>query len=266
MPVKKFLAAAQEIQDQAQRRKAREGESKGHDGGGHDESNWLVSYADMMTLLCGFFVLLFSMAKMDEPQYEKVQEAMAQTFGGDFKSPTKEMAKFVSQMLQEAGIEQQASIKVEGTGVTVAFESTLFFETLSADVRPEGRAVLQKMVAAMAERQKMEGKQYQIVIEGHTDSRPVLAGAFPSNWELSSSRAARVARYFLEQGFASDHLTAIGYADTRPTAPSRTPSGSYDEAALAKNRRVVLRILDPKADSIPLPPVAVGPAATEGAK
>ena len=71
MSVKKFLKAAQEIQAQAQRSKE---EPKPQ--ASHDESNWLVSYADMMTLLCGFFIMLFSMAKMDEPQYEKVKESV----------------------------------------------------------------------------------------------------------------------------------------------------------------------------------------------
>ncbi|MGK5085431.1 flagellar motor protein MotB [Bdellovibrionota bacterium FG-1] len=245
MPVKKFLKAAKDIE--ASSKEAPKAPAS------HDESNWLVSYADMMTLLCGFFIMLFSMAKMDEPQYEKVKEAMVNQFGGDYKSPTKELAKFITQILQQAGIEQQVSVKIEGTGVSLIFESTLFFDTLSAEVTPDGRTLLDKLLTMLIGREKAEAKEYQIVVEGHTDSRPILGGNFPSNWELSGARASRVVRYFLEKGFSSDHLTAIGYGDTRPLVPSRKPDGAYDEQALAKNRRVVLRILNPKADAIPFP-------------
>ena len=110
-----------------------------------------------------------------------------------------------------------------------------------------------KLIDSIAIRQKNTQKTYRIVIEGHTDSRPIVEGGlFPSNWELSGSRAARVVRMFLEKGFAPNRMVAIGYADTQPEVPSRTPNGEWDETALAKNRRVVLRILEPLVDSIPI--------------
>src|SRR3954452_19424469 len=71
-----------------------------------DESNWLVSYADMMTLLCGFFVMLFSMAKMDAPEYDSFKEAVAKQFGGEYVSPTKELAKGVSEALKELSLDK----------------------------------------------------------------------------------------------------------------------------------------------------------------
>lgn len=248
MATKKFLKAVKE---------AEEHEHKKHDsgthGGGEEGESWLISYADMMTLLCGFFIMLFSMAKLDEPQYEQVKKSVAEQFGGDYKSPTEELAKFVTQVLQEAGIEKETTVKSDPAGVSVAFNSTVFFDTLSADVRPQGRIVLDRLIESIASRQDMEMKKYRIVVEGHTDSRPVLSGVFPSNWELSGARAARVVRLFLDRGFQPDRLTAIGYADTRPELPARTPAGTWDEAALSKNRRVVLRILEPKVDFIPIP-------------
>ena len=256
MSVKKFLKAAQAIKQNAEEPKA---------PANHDESNWLVSYADMMTLLCGFFIMLFSMSKMDEPQYEHVKEAMSKQFGGDYQSPNKDLAKFVTEVVQEAGIDAQAIVKTDGQGVSVAFQSTLFFDTLSADVKPEGRVILDKLAKELDGRQKAEGKTYQVVVEGHTDSRPVTAGTFPSNWELSGARAARVVRYFLDQHFTPDHLTAIGYADTRPEVNARRSDGSWDDALLAKNRRVVLRILNASADSIPFPKAETAAAATTGA-
>lgn len=258
MAIEKFLKRAKRIEEQHQTRKPPSVRAKPE----YDESNWLVSYADMMTLLCAFFIMLFSMAKLDERQYEKVQESVSKQFGGDFKSPARETAKFVTQILQEAGIEKNAVVRSDPSGVAVTFESTIFFDTLSAEVKPEGSAVLEKLIDGISARQKMEIKQYRIVVEGHTDSRPVLSGIYPSNWELSGARAARVVRMFLERGFTADRLTAIGYADTFPLEPPKNSDGTYNDGALTKNRRVVIRILEPKVDAIPMP--ASGAPATAG--
>lgn len=228
-------------------------EKKSHAAGGHDESNWLVSYADMMTLLCGFFIILFSLSKMDEPQYEKVKEAVAKEFGGKYQKPNEDLAKFITQVLQEAGIDKETMIQYDSRGLALTFQSTVFFDTLSADVKPVGKEILDKLITSLSERQIKDNKQFKIVVEGHTDSRPVLAGTFPSNWELSGARASRVVRLFIEKQFNPQLLTAIGYADTHPEVEARQSDGTLDEISLAKNRRVVLRILDPKMDSIPLP-------------
>jgi chemotaxis protein MotB len=258
MAIEKFLKKAKRIEEHAHVRKPAAVKLKPE----YDESNWLVSYADMMTLLCAFFIMLFSMAHLDERQYEKVRESVSKQFGGDFKSPAQETAKFISQIIQEAGIEKNVVVRSDPTGVAVTFESTIFFDTLSSEVKPQGQAVLAKLIQGISERQKVELKQYRVVVEGHTDSRPVLSGIYPSNWELSGARAARVVRMFLGHGFNSDHLTAIGYADTFPLEAPKFADGTYNEEALGKNRRVVIRILEPQVDSIPIPAAATDPAVT----
>jgi chemotaxis protein MotB len=251
MQVNQFLKEAQRIQQQRLERR-QQTDHKPADS--HDESNWLVSYADMMTLLCGFFIMLFSMAKLDDAKYEKVKEEISKQFKGEYHAPaSNELGRFLTQVLQEAGIEKEAVVRSDPSGVSIAFESTVFFDTLSAEVRTKGRDLVDKLIGAIASRQTKENKKYRIVVEGHTDSRPVISGTFPSNWELSGARAARVVRMFLEKGFAPELLTAIGYGDTRPQVVARTPAGTWNEEALAKNRRVVVRILEPQVDFIPIP-------------
>lgn len=218
-----------------------------------DDSNWLVSYADMMTLLCGFFIMLFSMSKLDTPKYDTFKEAVVKQFGGEYTSPTKDLVKDASKVIKDLDIEKTATLKSDSQGITIIFESTVFFETLSSDITPEGKKVLSNLIESIAERQKKNSKIYRIVVEGHTDSRPIVSGHFPSNWELSSARASHVVRMFLDKGFAPDRLTPIGYADTHPKIAARSDTGEWNETALAKNRRVVLRILEPQVDSIPLP-------------
>lgn len=219
----------------------------------HDETNWLVSYADMMTLLCGFFIMMFALSTIDQTKFEAAKKEISTQFKGKYEKPkVEELAQFITKVVNDAQLGQLAHIKTDATGVSVTFQSTVFFDTLSADVKPEGKSVLDKLIATIAERQFADKKEYRIIVEGHTDSRPILGGTFPSNWELSGARASRVVRMFLDLGFTPSKLAAIGYADTRPEAPSRTPAGEWDEEALSKNRRVVLRILAPETTSVPL--------------
>ena len=250
----------------------------------HDESNWLVAYADMMTLLCGFFIMLFSLSSLEKPENEKARQEVQKHFqeqlgmspatgpsaalGAATSAPTTPNAppvveekpvdqrihERVEQVINENKLEQVAGVKKDKQSITIVFESQVFFDTLSAFLTDGGRQVLEKLAEGIrAELAKASEKPapFKFVIEGHTDSRPVLSGNFPSNWELSSSRAASVLRIFLSQGFSAEQMLAIGYADTRPLAPDRTPAGILDEAALSKNRRVVIRILNPEAEQIP---------------
>jgi chemotaxis protein MotB len=215
----------------------------GHGAAPDDESNWLVSYADMMTLLCGFFIMLFSMAKLDDPKFEKVKEAVAEHFGGQYQSPSKDLSKWVTQILQDTPLKGEASVEEIEGGVAIVFRSQIFFETLSAEVTSAGKRVLGELAQALRERESFEKRPFRFVIEGHTDARPILAGNFPTNWELSSARASRVVRVFLDAGFDPRKMAALGYADTRPVQESRRPDGSWDELALAENRRVVVRVI-----------------------
>src|SRR5690606_27818747 len=128
MPLKRFQEAAKEAEDIIEKKEdARKHQPE------DDESNWLISYADLMTLLVAFFAMMFSMSKLNAPDYEKIKEEMAVHFGGDYQSPSRELAKFVSQVMQESGIEKDTIVSSDYKGVTLTFQSTLFFNTLSAD-------------------------------------------------------------------------------------------------------------------------------------
>lgn len=219
----------------------------------HDESNWLVSYADMMTLLCGFFILLFSMARLDPPRYEQARKVLAEQFHGRYEAPaTVDLSRRIAGIAARAGVTDRTSIRSDLTSVTVTFQSTLFFDSLSAEVKPEGREILTRLIQGVIDGQKREGKAFRIVVEGHTDSQPIIGGSYPSNWELSGARASRVIRLFIDQGFPASRLVAVSYGDTRPEFASRRPDGTWDPQALARNRRVVLRIMDPGVVAIPL--------------
>ena len=217
----------------------------------HDESNWLISYADMMTLLCIFYIMMFSMSKVNVPEFEHVKKEIAENFGSKYTSPTEDLGKFMTQVIQEAGVEKEVTMTSDGVGVSLAFQSTVFFGSMSADISDAGKAVLEKLIIGLKKQQMKIGKNYKIVVEGHTDSQPIAGGSFPSNWELSSARATRVIRLFIDDEFQAQNLLAIGYADTQPVVESRNSDGSWNMDNLAKNRRVIVRVLLPDVDSIP---------------
>jgi len=222
---------------------------RGHDE--HSDSNWIISYADMMTLLCIFFIMLYSMSKQDTPLFEKMKKEVAEHFGTKYEAPTAELGKFVNNVIIEAGVAKDAMMSNDGMSVSVAFHSTMFFDSLSAEISPAGREIIEKIATRLYDYQVQHGKKYKIVVEGHTDSQPITGGQFASNWELSSGRATRVVRLFLDKKFDPQNLLAIGYADTQPVAPSRNADGTWNLENLSKNRRVVLRVLMPEADNIP---------------
>jgi len=215
------------------------------------EGNWLVSYADLMTLLCGFFVMMFSMASLDKPKFDEIRKEIAKEFKGEYVDPSSDLKKELSLVIQELGLKSETVITSDSSGVSLTFESAVFFVTGSAEVSTGGQKILNDVIQAVEKVQTLKKRSFKVVVEGHSDRRPIVSGNFASNWELSGARSARVVRYFIDHKFDPTKLLAIGYADTRPKFKDRTPSGEWDEAAMAKNRRVVIRVLHQEVETVP---------------
>jgi chemotaxis protein MotB len=110
----------------------------------------------------------------------------------------------------------------------------VLFDLGKADLRPEGRAVLDGLASALKE------VPNDIAVEGHTDNRPISGFPFPSNWELSTARATSVLRYLVDdKGLDRKRISAAGYGEERPVVPNDTP------AHQAQNRRVEIVVLRP---------------------
>ncbi len=120
---------------------------------------------------------------------------------------------------------------------TIVFDSTALFGRASATLNSSGKVILQEVVGDL---KSEEYRDYAVTIEGHTDDAPISTAQFPSNWELSTARAAAVVRFFVEQGVSAQRLRAAGYADTRPLQPNRDAAGMEIPENQAQNRRVVI--------------------------
>jgi len=225
-----------------------------------DHGRWLVSYADFITLLFAFFVVLYSVAQVDRKKVVELAEAIQQAFGKPQTAPTNrvpailqippgELAKDLAtalpresspetpdltnlrQELEQALAEQiaqgQVSIRSSSEGLVISLQEAGFFDSGSASIRAASQSVFARIAAMLSER------GCQLRIEGHTDNVPIHNSQFNSNWELSTSRATEVVRLLItEYQFAPESLSAAGYAEYHPVAGNDTPEGR------AKNRRV----------------------------
>jgi chemotaxis protein MotB len=229
----------------------------------HDR--WLVSYADFMTLLFAFFVVMYALSTVNEGKYRVLSNSMVSAFHNapinvatipsalvappiavlqkpDAVARAQEAAKQKQRdkmrnvakdiLAVMAPLIEQGKVRVLETsrGVTIEINDSILFSPGQALLQP----ALIKALRAIAE--VLAPTDFPVTIEGHTDNVPIKTPQFPSNWELSAVRATTVLRLFADSGVAGERLTAIGYADTRPVEPNLLVDGR------ARNRRVSILI------------------------
>ncbi len=208
-----------------------------------DTKDWLITYADMITLILAFFIMLFSISTMDLPKFQETMGAIKTAMSKRaLPQVSTQPTRVVSQVigLRQRNLINEVNRSLEGTpegvAVTAQFDRNKILITVGekavfaphkADLLPAGRKVLAK-VAEMLK----TFSEYDINIKGHTDSLPINTPQFPSNWELSAIRATSALRFLLSQGLPPYRLTATGLADIDPIAPNDSPENR------ALNRRV----------------------------
>lgn len=214
-----------------------------HDSGAimqHDESNWLVSYADMMTLLFGFFVLMYSFSRIDEKKFEVIRKDVARYFGGQVRvNPTvKKLEEEIRDIMVQSGIDKQVELVARDSEIELRFNGSLHFVAGTSELTKDSAFVLSKLIDSI----KRTIRADAVSVEGHTDDEPIASSVFPSNWELSTSRASTVVREFEKYGFDPSKLTAKGYGSSRPILPNRDSKGNPIRENQETNRRVIVTI------------------------
>lgn len=231
---------------------------------------WLVSYADFITLLFSFFVVLYAFARADQKKQAQIPQSIDSAFkslgifpnsarnpsngqssgteapampmnivmGEDVLSPAEvksdlnRIQRDLTQRLSNQVAEHTVAIKMGRDGLVISLREAGFFDSGSATLHPNAIPTLRQIAAALA------GTSYDLRIEGHTDNVPIHTAQFDSNWELSTARAIGIARLLLDfHAMPPDRLSAAGYAEFHPVDTNATPQGR------ANNRRVDLVIL-----------------------
>jgi chemotaxis protein MotB len=147
-----------------------------------------------------------------------------------------ELKRSIEGLLGAEALKGTVRLTVDSRGLVLSLGEGGFFDSGSEILRPEGRGLLDTIATSLVLVDNM------IRIEGHTDTDPIHNSKFPSNWELSTSRATEILKYLITKfGFNPELLSAAGYGEMRPVAPNDTPEGK------ARNRRVDIVILNPAA-------------------
>lgn len=210
----------------------------------HEEPNedWLMSYADMVTLLMAFFLSMLSISTVDPALFEQMKKGLRADLGKDkdVKTPLGEIKHDLDSLLAPERKAGDVSVAMGKEGIVVEFSSSAIYDPGKADIGPLAKANMDKVLGAI---ENISYYPFKIDIEGHTDNVPIKTLQFPSNWELSVNRATNIVKYFVEKGIRAERLKAAGYADTKPKAPNvDSASGRNLPENQAKNRRIVLKI------------------------
>ncbi|HVT09734.1 MAG TPA: OmpA family protein [Polyangia bacterium] len=199
-----------------------------------EDTSWLIPYVDVISLLLSFLILALAMSKVDLHKFEKVSAAISKHTPPPSLDVLKEK---IDGVIASQGLSDQVKTVVDDNGLKMELKNALLFESGQADITPTGRSAINRVAKLLPS----IDSRYQIAIEGHTDDVPIHTGRFDSNWELSSARAINVLKLFTASGIDPQHLSAQGYADTRPATPIQGDAAAQARAR-AENRRVVIRV------------------------
>jgi len=204
------------------------------------DEDWQATYGDMVTLLLCFFVMMLAVSKMDVAKFELIQAGMNQGFGKkDVQRPIEMMMMELADDIQSTGAEDNVALGSDTQGVVIELGDEMVFNYGSAEIRQDAIPVLKKMAATL---QSERYNSFNFSVEGHTSDEPFSNAQFPSNWELSSARAAAVARLLESRGIPRIRLKVTGFYDNVPKYPNYDHYGQPIPQNRAKNRRVVIHV------------------------
>ncbi len=220
---------------------------------------WMATYGDLVTLLLCFFILLFSMSTIDNHKFKAIiismqgslgvldsgiiveMENIETTFPGDVIDEEQEEFKKIFRQLddfiKENDLEKSVTLSIDEKGLLIRFLDTVLFDFGRAEIKEDAKYIINMISNVIKE----SGKS--IRIEGHTDNVPINTDRFPSNWELSTSRAVNVVKYVIELNDIEPwRISAAGYGEYHPIESNDAPSGRQ------KNRRVDIVIIRKQTD------------------
>lgn len=201
---------------------------------GHEES-WLLSYADLITNLLLFFVVLLTAANISKGRMQQIVKSLS---GSESPASLEAIQKQIDAQIAQKQLQELVRTVVTADGLELSLNSGLVFDSGKAQIRPEFEQTVVSMLQVLAP----YSTKYSFAVEGHTDSTPIVSGGpFATNWELSSARAIVVRQRLEDVGISRSRVRVEGYADTKPL-PEEQLTGLSPQERLARHRRVVVRI------------------------
>jgi chemotaxis protein MotB len=223
---------------------------------------WMATYADTVTLLLCFFVLLFASSNVDSQKYKAIVQSLSGALGvldsgatvsleplmnnypsdnpSDSPTESEELSEIqveLQKVLEESKLDGEVKLEINERGLLIRFLENVLFDSGKDNLKPQAMVIIDKVSVILKETNR------KILVEGHTDNVPIRTSKFPSNWELSTTRAVNVVKYMIDSnGIAAVRLSAAGYADQHPISENSSIEGRKN------NRRVDMVILRSKLD------------------
>ena len=224
------------------------------------ESSWMDTYADTITLLLTFFILLYSMSAVDSQKLKQLSEALQKYLKGstsmtkvmdindikvdidkakkdvkDVKEVKDDLEKKVNNAIQNNNLNNVIKVRQEDRGIILQLDETILFDSGRDELKPTSIQALDTITTLV------NGMDNDILVEGHTDNVPIHNSRFASNWDLSTARAVSVVSYFVEKkGIKPTRFAVKGYGEFKPLVKNDTPEHR------ATNRRVDILIVEQK--------------------
>jgi len=199
------------------------------------EDSWLFSYADLITNLLLFFVVLLTAANISTSKMQQIAEAVS---GEQSPESLAQIKEEIDKKIEEKQLEEVVQTALTDSGLVLSLNSGVVFGSGAARIHPE----METTVASMLEELAPYSQRYHFAVEGHTDSQPVLSNSpFPSNWELSTARAIAVRARLEATGVDRTRIRVEGYADTVPLSEDTLKDIEMEERR-SRHRRVIVRV------------------------
>lgn len=248
-------------------------EQKLYDSDPTEDTSWLLTYADIITLLLIFFVLLFSSSKINKEKFDAVAQSINQSMNQPAPfaitpqsvpvielepapaielqpepiNPLELAQSKLDDLIKKEGLENNIQSNLTVTGLMIELASNSFFDSGSAEIRASMQSSLRGLSQVIL---SLPLQTYKVEIEGHTDNAPINTDQFPSNWELAALRSINVLHLFNNSGIPKQKLSVSAFADTRPKFPNVDLNNNPIAANQAQNRRVVVHILNISTDDL----------------
>ena len=222
---------------------------------------WVITFADMVTLLMVFFILLFAIGTVEQEKWRQIKESLREALGADAVEEfgtkqgldvtpqiqtqvdqktvhavdevgamvSREMEDIISEVEEfvfKNKLSGEVRVSSDERGAVITISDVVLFPAGSAEMTPQGRKNLRQVFDVLQQ------FNYNVKVEGHTDNTPIRTLKYPSNWELSASRASEVAHMLIDDGFPPERLSVEGFAEFRPKVPNTS----------AENRSINRRI------------------------
>lgn len=210
-----------------------------------DKDRYLITYADLITLLLGLFIILYAISKVDSGKYAKMVTAIGNTFGrsgqvleksGKFDSnvPVQPVGlkENLNRLVSEYDYSGHITLEENERGITIHILDDILFQSGKADLSADSRLMLHRLAIILKELPN------DLRVEGHSDDMPIHSTVFPSNWHLSVARALNTAYYLVnDEHLPPEKVSIVGNSEYKPIASNETSQGR------ASNRRVDIVII-----------------------